>query len=217
MSQCESDGWGAPTPAPFSGDGVEADPFFAGDGFVYFISSRSEAGVRQQELDIWRVAYRESGWGAPERLPEPINSAGQEWFPRLAADGWLYFGSDRAGGLGATDVYRARNSGGAWQVENLGPAVNSAGDEYEAEFSSDGARMILMADGDLYENRFVNGAWTPRVALGGDVNTSAMEVGPLLSPDGASLLFARDSGDPASSGEIYVTGEAPGWPPDCGD
>ena len=52
-------------------------------------------------------------------LPEPVNSAGSEWFPRPGADGWLYFGSDRPGGLGATDIWRARSDaagGGPWRI-----------------------------------------------------------------------------------------------------
>jgi hypothetical protein len=214
VSRCARSGLQAPEPVSFAGDGVEADPFFTRDGrTLYFISTRSENGVKQRELDIWRVTREQGGeWGAPERLSEPVNSEGAEWFPRLTADGWLYFGSDRAGGHGRTDIYRARmDRGGAWRVENLGPAINTAGDEYEAEISQDGQRMILMADGDLYESRRAGDGWSPRTKLGPEINTEAMEVGPLLSQDGRGLLFARDSGDEKLSGEIYRSGDG-NWP-----
>jgi hypothetical protein len=216
VSPCEADGVrGAPRPAAFAGaDGVEADPFFTPDGdTLYFISSRAEGGVAQRDLDIWRVSRGEDGvWQTPEHLPPPINSPAQEWFPRLAPDGWLYFGSGRRGGLGQTDIYRAQADGvGGWRVENLGPAINTEGDEYEAELSADGQRMILMADGDLYESWLREGAWTERARLGGEVNSEAMEVGPLLSANGRSLLFARDSGDAALSGEVYRHGDG-AWP-----
>jgi Tol biopolymer transport system component len=220
VSACDARGVrGGPQPAPFAGaDGVEADPFFTPDGqTAFFISSRSEAGVVQRDLDIWRVNRGNDGaWQAPEHLPAAINSPAQEWFPRLAPDGWLYFGSSRRGGLGQTDIYRARpDDVGGWRVENLGPAINTAGDEYEAEISADGQRMILMADGDLYESRLRNGEWTQRVKLSDTVNTPAMEVGPLLAPDGQSLLFARDSGDASLSGEIYQLERGGLWPPRC--
>jgi Tol biopolymer transport system component len=208
----------APQQPSFAGaDGVEADPFFTPDGrTLYFISSRSENGVAQTELDIWRVSRGDNNvWGAPEHLPPPVNSEGQEWFPRLDRAGRLYFGSDRRGGLGQTDIYRATPDGaGSWRVENLGPAINSAGDEYEAELSANGRRMVLMADGDLYESRLREGAWTPRSRIEG-VNTEAMEVGPLLAPDGRVLMFARDSGDAALSGEIYQRERSGVWPPRC--
>ncbi len=210
---------GAPQLPSFAGaDGAEADPFFTQDGrTLYFVSSRAEDGRPQRELDIWRITREgENAWGAPQRLSPPVNSEGQEWFPRLASDGWLYFGSDRRGGHGRTDIYRAMpDEVGGWRVENLGPNINSAGDEHEAEISADGRRMILMADGDLYESRFRGGRWRARERLDATINTPAMEVGPLLSPDGRFFLFARDSGDASLSGEIYRQRGMSWWPPRC--
>jgi hypothetical protein len=219
VSSCERRRYGEPRSPSFAGaDGVEADPFFTPDGqTLYFISSRSENGVAQRDLDIWLVTRGDDNvWGEPEHLPAPVNSEGQEWFPRLTRDGWLYFGSDRPGGLGRTDLYRAQPDGvGGWRVQNLGPNINTPGDEYEAEFNAEGDEMVLMADGDLYESRLRDGEWTAREKLGADVNTNAMEVGPLLSPTGDSLMFARDSGDPALSGEIYRRAEESSWPVRC--
>lgn len=220
VSHCRGGRWSQPEAPAFAGDGLEADPFVtAGGGALYFISSRSEAGVRQSELDIWRVTRgRGGGWGAPERLPEPVNSAGNEWFPRRARDGWLYFGSDRPGGLGGTDIWRARQRGGRWAVENLGPGVNGAGDEYEADISPGGRRMLLMADGDLWTaQRVRGGGWGVRTRLGPEINGARLEVGPLSAPDGRSFLFARDTGG-AASGEIFLarSGGGAAWPRFCG-
>jgi hypothetical protein len=224
-SMCRGGRWSAPQPPSFAGEGVEADPFVARGGrTLFFISSRKDDGVTGHGLDLWRVdrRLRSSAWGKPVRLPEPVNSAGNEWFPRLAADGWLYFGSDRRGGLGATDIYRARQVRGRWRVENLGEAVNSSGDEYEAEISSDGRGMILMADGDLYSVTYSNGRWGARTRLGPEVNSTEMEVGPLFSPSGRSFLFARDFGTArlpmGGSGELMLatSGNRDDWPPRCG-
>lgn len=219
-SRCGPRGWSDPEPAPFAGDGVEADPWFTRDGrSLYFISNRSTDGIVRKDLDIWRVDRDAAGrWGVPLRLPEPINSSGSEWFPRLAPDGWLYFGSDRSGGLGKTDIWRARlDANGHWQVENAGPAVNTAGDEYEAEFSPDGTRMILMAGDGLYESRLVAGRWTQRVRLPADINGNGSEIGALFSPSGRSLLFSRDTKG-ERSGEFFVwrVGDETVWPPRCG-
>src|SRR5262245_28298275 len=140
VSHCTAKGWSEPVPPAFAGDGVEADPYFTADGGgLYFISTRSLDGVPRQDLDIWRVDRGADGaWGRPSHLPEPVNSSGAEWFPRPSPDGWLYFGSNRAGGLGGNDIWRARaDSEGRWTVENLGPAVNTKGDEYEPLPSAD--------------------------------------------------------------------------------
>lgn len=223
FSGCEGGQRGAVAPAPFAAAGAaEADPFFTPDGHtLYFISTRPWDGAAQPNLDIWRIQHEMHGservWGAAEHLSAPVNSPAQEWFPRLTSDGWLYFGSSREGGLGATDIYRARpDDAGGWRVENLGPTINTAGDEYEADFSADGLHMLLMADGDLYRSDFRDGHWTQRVKVDkADVNTDAMEVGALQSRNGRSVLFARDSGDPALSGEIYLSGRSHGFPPPC--
>jgi hypothetical protein len=219
VSHCTAEGWSRPEPPVFAGDGVEADPYFTADGrSLYFISSRSRNGVKQKDLDIWRVDRGADGvWGAPTRLPEPVNSAGMEWFPRPGPDRWIYFGSDRKGGLGGTDIWRARgDAAGGWTVENLGPAINTAGDEYEPLPSSDGSRLIVMADGGLYESRKTGKGWSARVKLGAEVNVNGTEIGPLFSPSGRSLLFARDTKGP-DSGEFFVwhEGGPEAWPPAC--
>ena len=219
VSRCTEAGWSAPEPPPFAGDGVEADPYFTPDGrSLYFISTRSVDGVKGTSLDIWRVDRADTGsWGAPVRLPAPVNSAGPEWFPRPGADGWLYFGSNRPGGFGGNDIWRARpDTSGGWTVENLGAAVNTAGDEYEPLPAPKGPRMILMADGGLYQTRKTATGWAPRTKLGPEVNRNGTEIGAVFSPSGRSLLFARDTKGP-DSGEFFVWYEHghEAWPPDC--
>lgn len=219
VSRCGPKGWSKPEPPVFAGDGVEADPYFTADGrTLYFISTRSTDGIQRGDLDNWRVDRDEKGaWGVPVRLPEPINSSGREWFPRPAPDGWLYFGSDRPGGLGRTDIWRARPGAvGRWTVENLGPAINTAADEYEPLPSPDGSKMIVMAGDGLYETRRTDSGWSPRVKLPPEVNVNASEIGAVFSPSGRTLLFSRDTGSP-DSGEFFILRmigkEA--WPPAC--
>lgn len=227
MSRCGPDGWSEPVQPPVAGDGVEADPWFTADGAtLYFISSRSPDGAAappgrpRKDLDLWRVDRDAQGrWGRPQRLPEPVNSPGAEWFPRLAPDGWLYFGSTgRPGGLGKTDLWRARQGrDGAWTVENLGPDLNTADDEYEPLVSADGRRMVLMAADGLYRSERGAHGWSKRVRFGPRIDANGSEIGALLSPDGHSMLFARDlKGE--RSGELLLWRDGrgdPNWPPRC--
>lgn len=219
VSRCGASGWSDPLPPVFAGDGVEADPWFTPDGrSLYFISTRSTDGVKRKDLDIWRVDRAEDGrWGTPVRMPEPVNSAGQEWFPRLAADGWLYFGSNRPGGLGKTDIWRARmDEQRVWTIRNLGPAINTASDEYEPLISPDDSWMVVMADGGLYKTRRNAAEWDARVKLPAQINVNGSEIGAAFSPSGRSLLFSRDTKGPLS-GEFFIwriDGEE-AWPPAC--
>ncbi|WP_074546585.1 PD40 domain-containing protein [Dyella sp. AtDHG13] len=219
-SHCEGARWSEPTDAPFAGPGTEADPWFTPDGrSVYFISTRATGSLKSKDLDIWRADRAADGhWNAPVRLPAPVNSDQAEWFPRLGTDGWLYFGSNRPGGFGKNDIWRARETTpGQWVVENAGPAINTAGDEYEPLPSPDGKRLIVEADGGLYQSLRGPKGWLPRTKLGPAINVNGSEIGALFSPSGKTLLFARDTGEP-KSGEFFVwhiEGNE-SWPPSCG-
>jgi hypothetical protein len=218
-SRCDETGWSEPRPPVFAGDGVEADPWFTPDGrSLYFISTRSTDGVHRADLDIWRVDRRsDQQWGVPKRLPVPPNSTANEWFPRIAVDGWIYFGSGRPGGFGKTDIWRAKQGvTGSWQVDNLGRTINTADDEFEAAKSPDGKTLIIMASSGLYESTATRHGWRPRHRLGSDINVNGTEVGALFSPSGRSVLFARDTHDPLS-GEFFVWRRrgSEQWPPTC--
>jgi hypothetical protein len=217
VSRCGASGWETPAAPPFAGDGVEADPAFSRDGnTLWYISTRRVEGVERRNLDIWRVKRGGDGkWGRPERLPEPINSPQQEWFPRQARDGWLYFGSGRPGGHGGTDIWRAKLSKGSWRVENVGPSVNGPGDEYEPLISRDGKRMLIAAGDGYYESRKTRRGWSPRVKLGPEINADSGEVGALLSPSGRSWLFSRNVGGDKSGEILLVRSEGERWPPTC--
>lgn len=218
-SHCTATGWSEPVPPAFAGDGVEADPFFSADGSrLEFISSRPRPDPKRTDLDLWHVERDAAGtWGTPVAYPEPVNSSATEWFPRPGPDGWLYFGSNRPGGLGGNDIWRARqDAAGRWSVENLGPAINTAADEYEPLPSADGKRLIVMAGDGLYESRKTAAGWGAKKKLGPEVTANGTEIGAVFSPSGRSLLFSRDTKGP-DSGEFFVwheTGEED-WPKAC--
>src|SRR5262245_37927904 len=201
VTQLEDGRWSTPRIAPFSGKQRDADPFVSADGkALYFISDRSPDGKPKEDMDIWVMERAANGaWGEPRNLGAPVNSTGSEWLPRLTASGTLYFGSDRPGGLGKTDLYRARRAGGTFAApENLGPAVNSAAEEYEGAIAPDESFIVLMAagrpddrgGGDLYFSERKDGAWTPARNLGPAINGPGLEIGPSWSPDGKSLYYS---------------------------
>lgn len=219
-STCRDGVWTSPEPAPFAATppAQDADPFVTADGLrLYFISTRQAS--RQGDFDIWYVERTAAGdWGEPRRLPEPVNSTGSELLPRMTAGGVLYFGSDRAGGFGQSDIYVASPDGdGSWTVQNVGPPVSTAANDYEAEVSSDGRMLVLVSDrGDrshLYAFTRRADGWTETGRLPG--RDDVFQVGPTLSPKADRLLFAQADGQ--WSGELYLTdlrpGADPDWPP----
>jgi Tol biopolymer transport system component len=196
--------WTVPEVAPFSGRYSDADPFITADGKrLYFISRRPAPSKTTPDLDIWFVDQLANGWSEPRHLDAPVNSAGNEWYPTIAADGTLYFGSDRPGGKGATDIYRCRFVDGHYaEPENLGAAINTEADEYEPYIAPDQSYLIFMAAGradsrggsDIYISRFAGGAWSTAQNLGEGINSSADEYSPKISPDGKWFFFSSTRG-----------------------
>jgi len=85
-----------PEVAPFSGQYSDADPFISPDGSMFFfISTRPIDTAKKQDLDIWMMEKTATGWSEPKNLGPTVNSPANEWFPTTAANGNLYFGSER--------------------------------------------------------------------------------------------------------------------------
>jgi hypothetical protein len=84
------------------------------------------------------------------------------------------------------------------EPENLGPNVNSAGDEFEGCVAPDESFLVFMAsgrpdsrgDGDLYISHQLKGKWTPARNLGPRVNGPGLEISPYLSADGKYFFFS---------------------------
>jgi Tol biopolymer transport system component len=123
-------------------------------------------------------------WSAPVNLGTTINTAAGEMNATFSPDELsLYFTSDRAGGLGITDIWIARREcvGCPWQTPvNAGAPINSAGQDAGPRFSNDGHLLFFQSDrtglGDIYVARRNNTnddfGWGTPVLLGGDVNTA---------------------------------------------
>jgi hypothetical protein len=111
LSRLQADGsWGAPVklPAPVNSPANELSPHFGADGWFYFASDRGGSAG----FDIYRCDLTPDGRLAdgaenePQRLPEPINSAGDDLFPWMGCDGCtMYVSSNREGGQGGYDLW----------------------------------------------------------------------------------------------------------------
>jgi hypothetical protein len=210
--------WRPPVRPPFAASWSNADPHFTPDGrTLFFISNRpgpGEAGP-STTYDIWTVSLEpDGGWGEAHRLAAPISlPAVDEWSPSVAANGDLYFGSDRPGGSGGLDLYVARWVNGAYlPPENLGLRINSAAQEVEPWIAPDGSYLIFSANQrsdstgryDLYLSRRAGGSWQTPEPLA-SVNTRWHEFNQSVSPDGRWLYFSSTRPHRGPLGERFDT------------
>jgi Tol biopolymer transport system component len=196
--------WTTPVVAPFSGQYADADPFITPDGSrLYFISNRPVAGKSKPDLDIWMMEHTGAAWVEPTNLGAPVNSPGSEWYPTIATNGTIYFGSDREGGKGRTDIYRCRFVDGKYaDAENLGESINSQYNEFEPFIAPDESFLIFMAGGrpdgrgglDLFISYNRNGVWTKPANLGDKINSGGNEYSPAISPDGKYFFWTSTRG-----------------------
>jgi len=107
-----------------------AHPAVNTDGTVLIFASNMPGGYGK--TDLYRSRFENGRWTIPVNLGPGINTAEDELFPYLAADGGLYFSSNGHGGLGGLDIFRGSMNeeeqfGG---IRNLGYPINSAGDDF---------------------------------------------------------------------------------------
>ncbi len=201
-SRFQAGKWSVPEMAEFSGQYSDFDPFVTPDGqHLFFCSIRPVDGQRKTDFDIWVVDKTATGWSAPRQLEAPINTQAQEYYPSVAANGTLYFSSNREGGKGRGDIYRARWAEGKYSApENLGEQINTQFFEGDPYIAPDESYLIFVSygrpdgagDGDLYISFQRAGAWTKAVNLGAPFNSSALDFCPIVSPDGKYFFFTSE-------------------------
>ena len=112
---------------------------FSTDGSImyYTYCAEEEDGPRTAEI---RKSIRSGAeWSAGERLaifPDTLTMAAH---PAIGEDGYLYFVSDVKGGYGGKDIWRIQVADiGMARPENLGPEINTPGDEMFPYMRSNG-------------------------------------------------------------------------------
>lgn len=173
-------------------------PIESPDGRSLYIASDRPGG--KGGLDIW-VAYRQSPnhpWGEPVSLPEPVNSAANDFCPTPLIGGRLLFVSNRVNECGGgSDIYETRlHPVQGWLApKNVGCDVNSSGNEFSPSLVEKGEKTLLFFSSDRQGNQDIfmsalrlNGTWEPAVAVS-DLNTPFDDARPNVSSDGLEIVF----------------------------
>lgn len=164
--------------------------------------------------DIYYAIKSSSGWSQPQNIGAPINTEYWETQPCLSPDNHdLYFVSNRPGGYGGSDLYVSHlTTSGTWsKPENLGPHINSTGNESSPFIHADNQTLFFASDGwpgigdmDLYYTRKKpDGTWGDPQDLGYPINTIDHEGSLFVAADGKTAYFASDRRDSHGQLDIY--------------
>ncbi len=174
----------------FGAHGNEGPVAYTSDGQMVAVTKNNfRNGVRQiphagLELTLYLAEAEDNGsWKSAKAFVH--NGAGYSTgYPCFSPDGKaLFFASDRPGGFGGYDLYVSYRTGSSWSTpENLGPAVNTLGNEITPFF--DGAALYFASDFhkgfggfDIFKAEQSNGRWSTVYHMGNGLNSSADDYG----------------------------------------
>jgi len=139
-------------------------PAVSRDGNTLVFCSDKAGGRGKMDLYYALRNTKTHEWSVPEAFDWNINTVGNEVFPSITSDGYLYFSSDARPGLGGLDIYRIPLKDallGDGEPEHLSYPINSSADDFgwtqdntgmTGFFSSD----RLNNDDNLYSFQYQN-------------------------------------------------------------
>jgi outer membrane protein OmpA-like peptidoglycan-associated protein len=164
--------------------------------------------VKKNPMQIFEAERGYFDWEKIKYLPFN-NPDFQFLHPALSPEGTeLYFASNMPGGAGKMDIWKVKRTESGWsEPENLGPGVNSAGNEgfpfvHESKvlfFSSDGRDSTQ--NFDIYGYNLMGGA--AAYSLEAPFNSSGDDLGFILDKNGTKGFFASDREGGYGRDDIY--------------
>jgi outer membrane protein OmpA-like peptidoglycan-associated protein len=164
--------------------------------------------------DIYISFKTPQGWSEGLNLGGKINTDQWESQPCLSPDKRdLYFASRREGGYGGSDIYVSHlQLNGEWTTpENLGPQINTSGDESCPFIHADNQTLFFTSSGllgyggpDLFFSRKgPKGDWSVPENLGYPINTIYDEGTLFIAADAKTAYYASDRSDSKGGLDIY--------------
>jgi outer membrane protein OmpA-like peptidoglycan-associated protein/Tfp pilus assembly protein PilF len=201
---------------------VESDyhegPMTFDSSFTKIIFTRNNVIKKTKEsdegiimLNLFESKFADGKWGKVTRLPfnSPDFSSGH---PTLSKNGKiLIFASDREGGRGGQDLYYVEYKAEAWgEPVNLGPEINTEGDEVFPYLHPDGT-LFYASDGmpglgglDVYSAKKTGEThWTEPKNIGAPINTNFDDFGLIYDKEMKYGYFTSNRPGGKGDDDIY--------------
>lgn len=146
---------------------------------------------------------------------EELNTDAWETHATISPDGnYLYFASDRPGGMGGLDIYRLKKlPNGEWsKAMNLGPPVNTPYDEDSPFLGADNKTMYFSSNGpasmggyDIFVTQMDESElWSEPINMGYPLNSYDDDIFYTTTADGLTGFYASDQLNGQGDKDIYM-------------
>lgn len=191
-------------------DADEGIVSFSPDGQTMYLTVAKRSETSSTSVEIHTSRRSEASWSAAQKfeiLNDTITAVGH---PAVSPDGrYLYFTSDMPGGYGGLDIWRINLQERGGSLENLGPQINTVGNESFPYVRSD-SLLYFSSDGhpgfgglDMFKARLnsTGDRWSVD-NLGLPLNSASDDFGITFGP-GESGFFSSNRNDARGYDHIY--------------
>ncbi len=162
------------------------------------------------KMQVYQASKAGETWGEAKKLP--FNHTNYNFMhPTISANGdVMYLASDVPGGQGGFDIYMVQKTGESWgQLVNLGPSVNTPGNDVFPYVAADGA-LYFSSDGhggrgglDLYMTMQTGQKWSTPENLGAPFNSEVDDFGFIVDSENKNGYFSSDRKGGYGTDDIY--------------
>lgn len=204
--------WQKPEPAggELNTDADEGIISFSPDGQTMYLTKALRSPTSDTSVEIYTSRRSDATWSAPQKfeiINDTISAVGH---PAVSPDGkYLYFSSDMPGGYGGKDIWRIAINERKGSLENLGPQINTEGDEMFPYVRTD-SLLYFSSNGhpgfgglDIYRAQLdkTGSRWSV-YNMGQPMNSSFDDFG-ITFGEGESGFFSSNRGDGRGYDHIY--------------
>lgn len=205
--------WQSPThiSSNINTSGHEAALALSSDGQTLLLYKYDEIG----KGDIYSSMLNGNQWTVPVKLGKNINTEYREAHACMGLEGnYLFFSSDRPGGLGGLDIYFSKKlPNGDWGIaQNCGPDINTSYDENTPYFHPDGYSMFFSSMGHnsiggydiFFTERIDEKQWMKAQSMGYPVNSPFDDIFFIPTTDGKRAYYSSYRSDGFGDQDIYM-------------